>query len=77
MLGKGGQGLGCTVRDETRENQGHRQDLGTRFNTIDFYIQMGGVCILYTGSWQGTHGQIPAMDRSRAPGAMVVTDKVE
>lgn len=33
MLGKGGLGFGCTVRDETRENQGHRQDLGARFNT--------------------------------------------
>lgn len=32
-MGKGGLGFGCTVRDETRENQGHRQDLGARFNT--------------------------------------------
>ena len=45
-MGKGGPGLGCTVRDETRENQGHRQDLGARFNTIDFYTQMG-VSIFY------------------------------
>lgn len=76
MLGKGGQGLGCTVRDETRENQGHRQDLGARFNTIDFYIQMG-VSVFYIQVLQGTDGQIPAMDRSRAARVMVVTDKVE
>lgn len=69
-------GLGCTVRDETRENQGYRQDLGARFNTIDFYIQMG-VSVFYIQVLQGTDGQIPAMDRSRAPGAMVVTDNVE
>lgn len=46
MLGKGGLNFGCTVRDEIRENQDHRQDLGTRFNTRVFYIQMG-VSVFY------------------------------
>lgn len=47
MLGEGGLGFECTVKkNETRENQGHRQDLGARFNAIDFYIQMG-VSVFY------------------------------
>lgn len=56
-------GLWCTVYDEARGSQGHRQGLGTSFNTRAFLHIGMGVC---GRSGQGTDNQINARTRARA-----------
>lgn len=62
MLGKG-TGLWCTVCDKARGSQGHRQGLGTSFNTRAFLHIRMEVC---ERSGQDADNQIPARTRGRA-----------